>query len=250
MFVSAILLAASFASPEVELTAELARAMDSSELANTILGDEHGAMSGHRITFGRDGRISSIRLSEEGTADSDGQCVRRSYVASFDGSDRTSDAVKLHRVRAELSFRPSSSCEGADGWVRVDSPADLANARRVLAEIKDIRARQTGAPRAGLYCRDDTNQGKCGDDVHVTLKSIDLDDAWKLEPYGERNGAFYHLIVADTSIDDTATPPQWVLRYMPAPSPASPVLMMHYYQPIPGPPMLPGEPAAVVVGEL
>ena len=250
MLTFAFLIAASLAGPDVELTADKARAMDSSELANTILVDDHGPMSGHRINFRSDGRISTILLAEQGAADAEGQCVRRSYVASFDGSDRRSDAVKLHRGWSELSFRPGNSCEGADGWVRVDSAADLANARRVLAEIGDIRARKTGAPAAGLYCRDDTKQGKCGDDVHATLKSIDLDDAWKLEPYGDRNGAFYKLLVADMTIEDTMVSPQWVLRYMPAPSPASPVLMMHYYQPVPGPPLHPDEPKALVVGEL
>ena len=247
---SAILIAAALAGPDLTLTADQARAMSSSELADAILEGDHGDMSGHRINFGSDGRISSILLSEQGAADAEGQCVRRGYVASFDGSDRSSNAVKLHRVRSELSFRPGESCEGTDGWVRVDSPADLANARRVLAEIGDIRARKIGAPAAGLYCRDDTGQGKCGDDVHATLKSIDLGDAWKLEPYGDRNGAFYKLVVADMTNDNTIVSPQWVIRYMPAQSPASPVLMMHYYQPVPGPPMLPDEPKALVVGEL
>ena len=250
MILATLSLAASLADPGVELTADQARAMGTAELADTILGDDHDAMSGHRITFRSDGRLSTIWLAEQGVADSDGQCVRRNYVASFDGSDRSAEAVPLHHVRTEMSFRPGDSCEGADGWVRVDSPADLANARRVLAEIGEIRARRTGAPAAGLYCRDDTKQGKCGDDVHETLKGIDLDAAWKLEPYGNRNGAFYRLLVSDTTIEETVVRPQWVLRYMPAPSPASPVLMMHYFQPVPGPPMLPGEPPAVVVGEL
>ncbi|WP_265587245.1 hypothetical protein [Sphingomicrobium arenosum] len=250
MIAAASIAAPAIAAPDVDLTAAQAETMDSSALADLILGQDHGPISGHRIAFRSDGRISSIRLAEEGAADSDGRCVRRSYIASFDGSDRSSDAVRLHRVRAELSFRPGDSCEGSDGWVLVDSPADLENARRVLAEIEEIRARQTGAPEAGLYCRDDTLQGKCGEDVHATLKSIDLDDAWKLEPYGGRNGAFYQLSVNDTGIDDAVPRPQWVLRYMPSPSPAAPVLTMQYYQPVPGPPSLPGEPNAVVVGEL
>ena len=248
MSLLALIAAASIAAPDVALTAAEARAMGSDALADLLLDEDHGPMTGHRIAFRSDGRVSSILLVEAGRPDADG-CVRRSFHASFDGSDMAGDAVRLHNTRTTMSFRPGTACEGAAGWVRVDSAADLPNARRVLAEIEDIRARKVGAAGAGLYCRDDTQQGKCGDNVHETLKSIDLDDAWKLEPYGGRNGAFYELVVADSS-NDSVVRPQWVMRYMPAPSPASPVLLMRYYQPVPGPPLLAGQPDAVVVGDL
>lgn len=246
--IAALLLSAMMTDPV--LSAERARAMDSNALAAHLLGPDHAPMAGHRLSFARDGHVSTVTLVEIGARDDGGECVRRTHTAVLDGSEQPEGRARLHHVSVRHAVRADDPCTATSNWIDVGDARNIDNARRLLADLNAIAGRATGSPLAALYCRDDTEQDRCDGDPHATFKRIDLSHGTRFIPAGEKSGPFHQLAIEDRSVRDAGPAPVWSLRFLPQRDPAASVLLMRYYRPVPGPPLPPDHIPTVEVGDL